>query len=313
MSHLLHPTPTPCKGFQEAIGRHKAIVASEPDDLWPECRSVLLHHGGPSERVAIFYHGYSSCPQQFRALGKALHAQGWNVLIPRFPHHGHTDRDSSRTRHLTPEDLVRTASEAVDIGIGLGERLTVAGLSMGGLLTGWAAQLRPEVEHAVLVAPAYNVGPVPLALAPPLSALFRALPGINRAWNPDADPDEGVRHGYPHYNTRAIASLMTIGRALIAEARHQTPAAQSVSLITNENDDSIDNQAAAVVFSRWQSLGASGLQSYAFPKSMGLPHNTIEPENGSFDAADTHPMLLHLLLTGDIGPEATPREEIAHA
>ena len=313
MNPLIHPTPSPCGSFQEALLRYKALVAREPDDIWPECHSLLLHQDGPSDRVAVFYHGYSSCPQQFRVLGEALHSQGWNVLIPRFPHHGHTDRASDRTRHLTPEELVRTAAEAVDIGVGLGERLTVAGLSMGGLMTGWAAQVRPEVEHAVLVAPAYNVIPVPLALARPLAALARVLPGINRAWNPGADPDAGLRHGYPHYNTRAVASMMTIGTMLLAEARRQAPAAQRVSLITNENDDSVDNAAAAKVLSRWEHLGATGLQSYVFPRSMGLPHNTIEPEEGSFDPADTHPMLLHLLITGEIDPQASAKEESLHA
>lgn len=309
MSRLIQPTPAPCGSYDEALERFQALAVREPDDVWPECRSVLLHHDGATERVAVFYHGYCSCPQQFRALADALHAQGWNVLIPRFPHHGHTDRDATRTRHLTPVDLVSTASQAIDIAVGLGERLAVCGLSMGGLMTGWAAQVRAEVEHAVLVAPAYNVEPVPRSLARIARAVARLLPAINRPWDPAADPEEGLRHTYPHYNTHAIASLMVIGQALMAEARRRPPAAQRVTIITNENDESVDNAAAALVLARWQSLGASELQSYAFPRAMDLPHNTIEPEAGSFDPAATHPMLLHLLITGEIAPP----EEAQHA
>ena len=309
MNSAIQSTPAPCTSFEDALQRHQHLASREPDDLWPECRSVLLHHGAATERVALFYHGYCSCPQQFRVLGEALHAQGWNVLIPRFAYHGHTDRDATRTRLLTPESLVETASQAVDIAVGLGRRLTVCGLSMGGLMAGWAAQMRPEVEHAVLVAPAYNVGPVPRAFARPARAVARLMPAMNRPWVPGADPEEGPRHTYPDYNTHGVAALMGVGQALMAPARRRPPAAQRVTFILNENDHSVDNSAAEQVMASWHQLGARHLQSYTFPPALGLPHNTIEPEAGSFDPALTHPMLLHLLATGEI----VPPKETRHA
>ncbi len=307
MHHAIERAPDPCSTFEQALQRHAEVMAREPVDLWPECQSVLLHHHGPTERVALFFHGYTSCPQQFRALGDALHAQGWNVLIPRFAYHGHTDRDATRTRQLTPESLVQTASQAVDIAIGLGQSLTVCGLSMGGLMAGWAAQMRLEVAHAVLVAPAYNVRPVPRAIARPIRALARLLPAMNRPWVPGADPEDSPRHTYPNYNTRGVVALMGVGQSLMALARHRLPAAQQVSMILNENDRSVDNGAAEQVMASWRQLGARHLQSYTFPQALGLPHNTIEPEAGSFDPAVTHPMLLHLLVTGEIvPPKETP-------
>ncbi len=307
MSHAIQAPSLPCTSFEEAQQRYANLASREPADVWPECQSVLLHHHGPTDRVALFFHGYTSCPQQFRILGGALHAQGWNVLIPRFAYHGHTDRDATRTRQLTPEILVQTASQAVDIAVGLGQCLTVCGLSMGGLMAGWAAQVRAEVEHAVLVAPAYNVGPVPRGIARPIRALARLLPAMNRPWVPGADPEDGPRHTYPDYNTHGVAALMGVGQALMAQARRCLPAAQRVSMILNENDHSVDNGAAEQVMASWRSLGATAIQSYTFPQVLGLPHNTIEPEADSFDPAVTHPMLLHLLATGEIVPPKEPR------
>jgi len=307
MSLAIQHTPAPCSSYEQALQRHQAQVAREPDDIWPECQSTLLHHGNPTERVAVFYHGYSSCPQQFRVLGEALHAQGWNVLIPRFEYHGHTDRDATRTRQLTPESLVETASQAVDIAVGLGARLTVCGLSMGGLMAGWAAQMRREVEHAVLVAPVYCAGPIPPLIAGPTRTLIRLLPAMNRPWVPGADPQDWPRHTYPHYNTHGITTLLELGQALMRTARRQRPAAQRVSLILNENDHSVNNAAAEGVMAAWRELGASGLQSYTFPEELSLPHNIIEPEADSFDPALTHPMLLHLLITGEMAPPQETR------
>ncbi|NJP05385.1 MAG: alpha/beta hydrolase [Chloroflexaceae bacterium] len=46
------------------------------------------------------------------------------------------------------------ASESVDIARGLGRHVTIAGISVGGTIAGWAAQFRADVDCAVLIAPA---------------------------------------------------------------------------------------------------------------------------------------------------------------
>src|ERR1019366_2135927 len=49
----------------------------------PLCRTRLYTHGHRTERALLLLHGFTNCPQQFDALGKRFHDDGWNVLIPR--------------------------------------------------------------------------------------------------------------------------------------------------------------------------------------------------------------------------------------
>jgi carboxylesterase len=49
---------------------------------------------------------------------------------------------------------VAYTDEVVDIGRGLGEHLTLAGLSGGGVVTAWAAQTRADLDQAVVMSAA---------------------------------------------------------------------------------------------------------------------------------------------------------------
>ena len=57
---------------------------------------------------------------------------------------------SDELGRLTALELARAADEAVDVAHGLGTHVTVMGLSMGGVMAGFVAQGRPDVERAVL-------------------------------------------------------------------------------------------------------------------------------------------------------------------
>ena len=48
-------------------------------------------------------------------------------------------------------------ARAVDIAAGLGDQVTIAGLSAGGVVAAWAAQHRRDVHRAVLIAPSLGV------------------------------------------------------------------------------------------------------------------------------------------------------------
>src|SRR6266478_7235214 len=141
------------------------------------CRTRLYVHGHRTERSLVLLHGFTNCPQQFDALGKSFYDLGWNVLIPRYPRHGYSDRLTSSIAELRSEMLIAVANRSAEAGAGLGERLTVAGLSLGGILTGYLAQTR-AVERAVLVAPMFGLRPFPGPVLTAMAGLATALPNF---------------------------------------------------------------------------------------------------------------------------------------
>src|SRR4029077_3334903 len=123
------------------------------------------------------------CPQQFDALGKQFFELGWNVLIPRYPRHGCSDRLTTSIAELRSEQLIALASRAAESGAGLGERMTVAGLSLGGTLTGLLAQENAGVERAVLIAPMLGLQRIPGLAHPVLAELAYVLPNFWVWWD----------------------------------------------------------------------------------------------------------------------------------
>jgi carboxylesterase len=85
--------------------------------------------------VIVFFHGFTSCPEQFRKLGEQFYEQGYNVDIPRNPHHGHADQLSEAMLETSAEELAAFATESIDIARGLGDELIVRGLSGDGTIT----------------------------------------------------------------------------------------------------------------------------------------------------------------------------------
>ncbi|HEV2477336.1 MAG TPA: alpha/beta hydrolase, partial [Candidatus Dormibacteraeota bacterium] len=114
--------------YAEGIRIAKTIKDLDGPNVNPVCQSRLYTHGHRTERSLVLLHGFTNCPQQMDALGKQLFAQGWNVFIPRYPRHGYTNRLTDAIAELRAEHLVALASRSVEVGTGLGERLTVAGL-----------------------------------------------------------------------------------------------------------------------------------------------------------------------------------------
>ncbi len=53
--------------------------------LHPLGRTRLLSHGKKTATAVLWFHGYSTCPQQFVPLGQKCFEHGMNVYIPRAP------------------------------------------------------------------------------------------------------------------------------------------------------------------------------------------------------------------------------------
>ncbi len=151
----------PISSFRETVTQIENIIKSEGPNLHPSGYTRLLSHGKKTSTAVLWFHGYSSAPQQFIPLGQKCFDLGMNVYIPRAPHHGINDRLTEETRKLTEDELKAWAEESLQLARGLGEKLIVGGLSMGGAITSWLAQIHPEIDLAVVIAPAIAYRVVP--------------------------------------------------------------------------------------------------------------------------------------------------------
>ena len=149
----------PSRDYAAALVKWEALRAQDGAEVNPVCRSTLLTHGARAEQAAVLVHGVTNCPQQFVQLAPLLFDQGYNVLIPRIPWNGFLDRSGEAMRNLTAQQLRAFGDAVVDIACGLGERVSVLGLSGGGVVTAWIAQHRAEVERAVVIAPSIGIVP----------------------------------------------------------------------------------------------------------------------------------------------------------
>src|SRR5439155_26451051 len=113
------------------------------------------------------------------------------------------------------EDLASFTDHVVDLAAGLGDSLIVAGLSTSGVLAAWAAQRRPEVRHAVVIAPLFAPAGAPAAWTVPITRLFLWLPDFFVWWDPRRRENlRGPQHVYPRFPTRLVGESMRLGLEL---------------------------------------------------------------------------------------------------
>ncbi|MDX1931906.1 MAG: alpha/beta fold hydrolase [Capsulimonadales bacterium] len=261
--------------FAEACERAKEFDREEADALQPTGHTRLFVHDGPTDRVAVLYHGITNNPLQWEAFGLALQAGGWNVLIPRLPYHGYRDRMTELPGRLDAPAMRRYISESIAVAQGLGERVAVAGLSAGGVYAAWAAQER-SIARAIVIAPLFSPKYVPLACVPFLSTIFRRLPNHMQWWNEQAKTAHIPPHAYPRFSTRNLAETLLLGEEVYRKARRTPPCCRDIRILNNAIDRSVSNVATAQAVAAWEGQGAT-VRTHLLAASEGLPHDVIDP------------------------------------
>lgn len=286
----------PARSYSEAIVRLEALQAKDKGlALSPGCATQMMTHGQRVERVLLLLHGYRNCPAQFAQVGTIFYEQGYNVIIPRMPHHGLADVLTPDQANLTADELVVHVTEAVDIAQGLGEHVTVAGMSTGAVLAGWAAQQRADIERAVLIAPFFGPQAIPTALNTPAINLFNILPNVF-LWQDDQLQTKAPNppQVYPQNATRALSQILQLSAAVRNNAG-QPPAAGAMVVITNANDDAVDNQMTAELVAAWQQTGYEPLETYEFAAELGLDHDLVDPAHPKQKIDLVYPTLIDLM------------------
>lgn len=143
----------------------------------------MSHVAGSSTGVVVL-HGFTGNPSSVRGLATAIAGAGYDVEMPRLPGHGTTVEDMMTTSW---NDWFGAALDATDAIAARCDRVVVAGLSMGGLLT-LAVGMERDIAALVCVNPVARMrSPEETAMVEELIADgMTILPGIG---SDIADPD----------------------------------------------------------------------------------------------------------------------------
>ncbi len=293
----LRSNPLPVTNYEDAAKKIAVIQEQEKFFVHTTGSTVLLTQGRKTDTVVVFLHGYTNCPQQFRALGERVFKQGCNVFIPRMPHHGLPEPLTKDHGLLTAVTLTSHADSTIDYARGLGKRIIVAGISAGGTIAGWLALTREDVNRSVLISPVFGYyGFAPL-FTKPLMHMMLTMPNFFRWWDEEHKADlPGPRHVYPRYSTRALAALLQLGFEVKRLLRKRSISEVPVTFIINENDTSISNRVINKILRRWKKKNKTGVSDYTFPESDRLEHDLIDPEQVNQNTELVYPVLLDQIL-----------------
>ena len=288
--------PDPARTYDEALARLDSLRAREPNDLNPVCRLRLLTHGHRTGRVVVLIHGLTNCPQQFETFGERLQGLGANVLIARIPHHGLADVTTHDLGRLTAGELVVFGDRVTDIATGLGDSVTVSGLSLGGNLAAWLGQERSDVDRAVVIAPVFGFSGWSPVFSPALERLLLWMPDSFPWWDSKLKGKVGgPPYAYPRFSTRALGQTLRLGFAVADRARRRAPRARSLLMVTVGRDPAISNEAAAAVERLWDRRAPERASAYEFPARLHLGHDLIDPLQPYQRTADVYPQLAEMM------------------
>ena len=293
--------PNPAGSFDEALGMFDKLRAAESTlPLSPQGASRLLHHGRKTERAFVLLHGLTNCPEQFAKLAAEIHAAGYNVIVPRARLAGFRDRLNSEQGLQTAQDLIDQAAEGLDIAAGLGDRVTLVGLSGSAVAAAWMAQNREDLDDVAIIAPFFSAYGLPLPLVDVAGAVFSKLPNFYVWWDPDKKESlPGPPHAYPRFGTHCMADSVQLSRDVRANLAAKPPRCRRVLFITTACDIAANNP---LTHSIAQNLAAQGgpaeILAYEFPADLAIPHDMIDPAQPEANTPLVYAKLLDLLRVG---------------
>lgn len=281
--------------YEAAIADVPSFDEKEGKEVADLCVSRVYHSGKKVARSIILWHGYTNCPKQFDELGKRLAAKGYNVLIPRTPGHGYTDRMTDALGKVTFEDFIAYIHRSLAIGAMLGEETTVVGLSGGGTFAMWSALYEKDAERVISIAPvAYPEGFEPYQR----EFVIRYaswMPNELRWWSNEQKGDfPGPPYSYRRYASKSMGIILhmssTVEQALRGGMQLQKP----VTFVINEADQALRTPELIEISGLFEKAGAQ-VRRYFFDKSKGYPHDLIDEHNIKGDKEDVYKVILELV------------------
>jgi carboxylesterase len=298
---VFESNPKPAASFNAALEMFEKLRSEESRfPLSPEGESRLLHHGKKTDRAFVLLHGLTNCPEQFARLAAQLHAAGHNVVVPRARLAGFRDRLNGQQGLQTAQDLIDQAAVGLDLAAGLGDRITLVGLSGSAVAAAWMAQNRDGIDQVAIMAPFFGAYGLPTPLVDVAGAVFSKLPNFYVWWDPDKkDSLLGPPHAYPRFGTRCMADSVQLSRDVRESLVSKPLRCRRAVFITTACDVAADNSLTRSLTKKLASQGGSAeVVAYEFPAELDIPHDMIDPEQPEANTPLVYPRILDLLGVG---------------
>jgi alpha-beta hydrolase superfamily lysophospholipase len=293
---ILESHAAPASSYEDAIVRVKTMQEEENQDLTRDvCITKLYDHGKQTEHVIILIHGFTNCPEQFSEIGRQHFEAGNNVLIPRMPYHGLTDRMTVALVNLNAEDIAAFGDRVIDLAHGLGKRITVMGVSGSGTLVAWLAQNRADVDFAFAIAPLFGLAMIPPTLTKLFERVALHLPDFFLWWDPRtrAENPYSIYYAYPRYPVRALVQFLRLGMITRLQAEKSPPKAGHVTMIINDAEPAVSNAEIRRFLKVWRKHGNVTITEVHFEREMKLPHDIITPGTPGVPMGEIQPRLIN--------------------
>lgn len=262
--------------YDDAQARLERFLQRDHAGIGEAGRSLVLDHGRRTGRAFLLLHGLSASPGQFAGIAARLHQRGHNVFVPRLPRHGYGDRLTDVLATMNLRQLRACAADSLQIARGLGERVTVAGFSLGATMAAEIGQ-RERVHRAVLISPFLGVAFVPRRMRVWMAQWVLHRRNRFYWWDPILRERQLPAHGYPRFSTHAIGHGLSLASSVIDEARHREPAAEELVIVLNERDPAVHRRAILDLAQAWASHARGRVRLH---RLRGIPrvHDIVEPK-----------------------------------
>lgn len=289
--------PHPAKTFEEAMDKFAALEKSE--SLLPlsrEGRSRLLSHGGKTKRVFVLLHGLTNCPEQFMPLARILYTSGANVVIPRARYAGFADLMNEAQGLQSGQDLLDQATTGLDIAAGLGDHISLVGLSGSSVAAVWMAQTRPGIDSMLIISPFFSLYGHSEFSIDALAAILVHLPNSYKWWDETRKTASlGPPYAYPRYGTYCMASTIQLSRDVRAHLTSRPLRIRRLSILTTGTDKGANNRLTAKLATAWAQQDHVRVSTFQFPPAQNIPHDMIDPHQPGAKTEMTYAKILELL------------------
>ena len=236
------------------------------------CRPKFFFHPEQTQKIFLFFHGFTAGPYQFEPLGKALFEAGYNVLVPLQPGHGVAGKWNKDNPPPLPSEIEiyqQFALSWLQVAQKLGNQVIVGGLSTGGNLAAWLALERPqEIERSLLFAPSLGSNNAVVDF------LVEVLP-IYYEW---LNKDNSGNFGYDGFLIPSFRIFLDMGKE-ISERVEKEPTVP-MFVIYSESDRAINHHEIKTLF---ESVLKQQPKSWyhRFDKSLEIPHTMMTKAEGN--------------------------------